>query len=155
MGIIFVNEIILLVDLTDRQQGRFAGFSLYISDNGHIQGSKLCYKNGPVVPVLNFSTTCINYKRYVIFYNERNATSYPEGYVSSVVFTELCEVKVQGNTYYECFAQYSTKYHNNIMLNWLNIKLVFHQFYLYYSYIEKTYYLRAMASFLVSRQHFS
>lgn len=94
----FVKEVILLVDLTDRQRGRFAGFSLYISENGHINGSTLCYKDGPELPALNFSTTCIDYKRYVIFYNERNAETYPKGYVSSNVLTELCEVIVQGKT---------------------------------------------------------
>lgn len=83
-------------DFTVRQRGRFAGFSLYISENGLINGSTLCYKDGPELPALNFSTTCIDYKRYVIFYNERIAETYPEGYVSSVVFTELCEVNVQG-----------------------------------------------------------
>lgn len=91
----------MLVDLTDRQRGRFAGFSLYISENGHINGSTLCYKDGPELPALNFSTTCIDYKRYVIFYNERNAETYPKEYVSSNVLTELCEVIVQGKTNYK------------------------------------------------------
>lgn len=108
---IIVKEIILLVDFTVRQRGRFAGFSLYISENGLINGSTLCYKDGPELPALNFSTTCIDYKRYVIFYNERIAETYPEGYVSSVVFTELCEVNVQGRTNYECFADQITNSH--------------------------------------------
>lgn len=81
-----------------RQQGRFAGFSLYISTNGNIQGSMLCYKDGPQLPPLNFTTTCVTYGSYIIFYNERlNKTNYPSGYELDNVFTELCEVIVQGN----------------------------------------------------------
>lgn len=81
----------------NRQRGRFAGFSLYVSNTGNIQGSTLCYKNGPQLPPLNFTTTCTKHGRYVIFYNERlNEVSYPQGYEISTVFTELCEVIVQG-----------------------------------------------------------
>lgn len=85
-----------------RQKGRFAGFSLYISNNDvlsidAIQGSRMCYKDGPQLPPLNFTTTCTEYGRYVIFYNERRTgTSYPEGYEVGNVFTELCEVSVEG-----------------------------------------------------------
>nr|XP_022311643.1 multiple epidermal growth factor-like domains protein 10 [Crassostrea virginica] len=80
-----------------RQQGRFAGFSLYISNNGDIDNSSLCYKDGPQLPPLNFTTTCITSGRYVIFYNERlDGTTYPENYQIRAVYTELCEVIVQG-----------------------------------------------------------
>ncbi|XP_078329598.1 uncharacterized protein LOC111116561 [Crassostrea virginica] len=80
-----------------RQQGRFAGFSLYISNNGDIDNSSLCYKDGPQLPPLNFTTTCITSGRYVIFYNERlDGTTYPKNYQTVTVFTELCEVIVQG-----------------------------------------------------------
>lgn len=62
---------------TDKR-GRFAGFSLYVSNTGDIKNSTLCYKDGPHLP--NFTTTCTNYGRYVIFYNERlNGVIYPEG----------------------------------------------------------------------------
>lgn len=87
-----------------RQRGRFAGFSLYISNTGEIKGSILCYKAGPQLPPLNFTTTCTEYGRYVIFYNERQlGASYPEGYQLSTVFTELCEVIVKGIFYYIFF----------------------------------------------------
>lgn len=81
-----------------RQRGRFAGFSLYVSNNGDIDGSFLCYKDGPLLPLLNFSTTCITSGRYIIFYNERlDGVTYPAGYdVSGSVLMELCEVVVNG-----------------------------------------------------------
>lgn len=80
-----------------RQRGRFAGFSLYVSTTGDIQGSTLCYKDGPQLPPLNFTTTCTGQGRYVIFYNDRlDGVTYPDGYEIQNVFTELCEVIVQG-----------------------------------------------------------
>uniref|UniRef100_A0A8W8NWT5 Scavenger receptor class F member 2 n=2 Tax=Magallana gigas TaxID=29159 RepID=A0A8W8NWT5_MAGGI len=83
----------------DRQRGRFAGFSLYVSNTGVIQGSRLCYKNGPHdhLPPLNFTAICPESGRYVIFYNERYAgVTYPTGFELENVFTELCEVIVKG-----------------------------------------------------------
>lgn len=81
----------------DRQRGRFAGFSLYVSNSGDIQGSTLCYKYGPQLPSLNFTITCAEYGRYVIFYNERlDGVNYPTGYILQNVFTEMCKVIVQG-----------------------------------------------------------
>ena len=85
--------------LDSRQRGRFAGFSLYISNTGDRDSSSLCYKDGPELPPLNFSTTCTLFGRYVIFYNERlDGVAYPAEYVTNV-YTELCEVIVYG-TYY-------------------------------------------------------
>ena len=79
-----------------RQRGRFAGFSLFVSDSGFRDGSSLCYKDGPQLPPLNFTTTCITSGRYVTFYNERIiGKNYPEKY-EVYVYTELCEVIVQG-----------------------------------------------------------
>ena len=79
-----------------RQQGRLAGFSLFVSDNGSMDSSSLCYKDGPELPSLNFTTTCISSGRYVIFYNERlDGVVYPEGY-ERFAYTEICEVIVQG-----------------------------------------------------------
>nr|XP_034321063.1 cell death abnormality protein 1-like [Crassostrea gigas] len=70
---------------------------MYVSNTDDIQGSTLCYKDGRQLPPLNFTTTCTEHGRYVIFYNERlNKESYPEGYEVYNVFTELCEVIVQG-----------------------------------------------------------
>lgn len=80
-----------------RQRGRFAGFSLYVSNTGDIQGSTLCYRDGPQLPPLNFTTICTKYGRYVIFYNERkDGVVYPYGYQLSTMYTELCEVIVEG-----------------------------------------------------------
>lgn len=80
-----------------RQRGRFAGFSLYISNTGNIEGSTLCYKDGPALPPLNFTATCTEHGRYVIFYNERlDGVVYPTGYQIQNVFTELSEVTVKG-----------------------------------------------------------
>lgn len=87
----------------NRQRGRLAGFSLYVSQTdvssaANITNSILCYKNGPQLPTLNFTTTCLQYGRYVIFYNERlGGVTYPSNYeVSNNVFMELCEVTVKG-----------------------------------------------------------
>lgn len=80
-----------------RQRGRFAGFSLYVSTTGDIQGSTLCYKDGPQLPPLNFTTTCTTSGRYVIFYNERlDGVTYPNGYELINAMAELCQVTVQG-----------------------------------------------------------
>lgn len=79
------------------QRGRFAGFSLFVSNTTHRQNESLCYKDGEGIPSLDFNTTCTKHGRYVIFYNERLVgTTYPQGYEDSSVFTELCEVTVTG-----------------------------------------------------------
>ena len=91
-----------LVNKERRQQGRFAGFSIYVSSNGARDNSSLCYKDGPKLPALNFTTSCITSGRYVTFYNERlHAVTYPDGYVVDSVFTELCEVTVHGENIYK------------------------------------------------------
>nr|XP_022311198.1 uncharacterized protein LOC111116495 [Crassostrea virginica] len=79
-----------------RQRGRFAGFSVYVSNDG--ERESLCYKDGPELPPLNITITCHRSGRYVIFYNERlDGVTYPTGYeVSSNVVMELCEVIVHG-----------------------------------------------------------
>lgn len=57
----------------------------------------MCYKDGPQLPPLNFTCTCTNYGRHVIFYNERlTGVTYPDGYEDSTMYTELCEVIVKG-----------------------------------------------------------
>ncbi|XP_056014342.1 multiple epidermal growth factor-like domains protein 10 [Ostrea edulis] len=79
-----------------RQRGRMAGFSLYLSNTSNIENGYLCYKAGPDLPPLDFSTTCVSHGRYVIFYNERQpGVQYPAGYELTSV-TELCEVTVLG-----------------------------------------------------------
>lgn len=63
--------------------------------------STLCYKDGPQLPPLNFTTTCTEHGRFVFFYNERiNGATYPKEYEVDNVFTELCEVIVYGKQYY-------------------------------------------------------
>lgn len=80
-----------------RQKGRFAGFSLYVSNTTDRNSGYLCYKNGQELPPLDFNTNCITHGRYIIFYNERlDRLNYPKGYVLTSVFTELCEVTVTG-----------------------------------------------------------
>lgn len=89
----------------NRQRGRFAGFSLYVSNSGVIQDSTLCYKDGPQLPPLNFTIICAEFGRFVIFYNERTGgvVDYPSGYELDNVFTELCEVIVQGKNKNLCY----------------------------------------------------
>lgn len=85
-----------------RQWGRFAGFSLYLSNNDEsqrddIKGLNQCYKDVTQLPPLNFTTVCAERGQYVIYYNERlEGVTYPEGYEVDNVYTELCEVIVQG-----------------------------------------------------------
>lgn len=85
---------------TIRQKGRFAGFSLYVSNTTDRHDGYLCYKDGPDLPSLDFNTNCapnITIGRYVIFYNERLVgIRYPVGYETTSVYTELCEVTVIG-----------------------------------------------------------
>lgn len=88
--------------IESRQRGRFAGFSLYASNTStsadtDIQDSTLCYKDGPQLPTLNFTTTCTKPGRFVIFYNERlHGFNYSTEYEIENVYIELCEVIVQG-----------------------------------------------------------
>ena len=83
-----------------RQQGRLAGFSLYISNTGVKDSLSLCYKDGPQLPTLNFTINCMTSGRHVIFYNERmDEANYPQGYELNVVSTELCEVIVLGDIF--------------------------------------------------------
>lgn len=80
-----------------RQRGRFAGFSLYVSNTTDRNSGYLCYKNGQELPPLDFITNCTTLGRFVIFFNERlDRLNYPSGYQFSSVFTELCEVTVTG-----------------------------------------------------------
>lgn len=63
-----------------------------------LMGRFCVYKDGPKLPLLNFSTTCITSGRYVIFYNERlDGVIYPTGYENSTsISMELCDVVVNG-----------------------------------------------------------
>nr|XP_034311839.1 multiple epidermal growth factor-like domains protein 10 [Crassostrea gigas] len=80
-----------------RQKGRFAGFSLYVSNTTDLHSGYLCYKDGPELPPLDFNTNCLTTGRFVIFYNERlHEVTYPIGYETTAAYTELCEVTVTG-----------------------------------------------------------
>lgn len=100
-----------LFNIEDRQRGRLAEFSLYVSNsslstNTDIKSTTVCYKDGPHLPAINFTTTCIKEGCYVIFYNERlNEVTYPEGNEISNDFSELCEVIVKGIAFQ--FNQYT------------------------------------------------
>lgn len=103
-----------------RQRGRFAGFSLYVSNITDRHSGDLCYKDGPVLPPLDFHTNCITLGRYVIFYNERLIeTKYPVGYETANVFTELCEVIVTGICVF-CLFKFTIK--KNKLTNYIIIK---------------------------------
>lgn len=81
--------------------GRFAGFSLYVSNTTDRHDGYLCYKDGPKLPLLDFITNCLTIGRFVIFYNERlKKAIYPDNYQTFSVVTELCEVTVTGNYRY-------------------------------------------------------
>lgn len=93
--------------LEKRQRGRFAGFSLNVSNTDLSktevdENSTLCYKDGPLLPFLHFTTTtCAMIGRYVTFYNERfDKQTFPAEYEVYNVFTELCEVFIFGKWYY-------------------------------------------------------
>lgn len=96
------RQIELVYFTVDRQKGRLAGFSLYVSNSDvrsldDIKKTTLCYKDGPKLPPLNLTVKCMEYGRYVIFYNERlDGIAYPEKYEDTSVFTELCEVIIKG-----------------------------------------------------------
>lgn len=80
-----------------RQQGRFSGFSLFVSKSGVIQGSTLFYKDNTQLSPLNFTATCQLYGSYVIYYNDRlDIVTYPPGNERFAVSTEICEIIVQG-----------------------------------------------------------
>lgn len=95
--VLLLHYLVQIMLLESRQRGRFAGFSIFVSNTGDKQGATLCYKDGPQLPPLNFTTTCPEYGRYVIFYNERlDGVIYPDGYQLANAYTELCEVIVEG-----------------------------------------------------------
>ena len=88
MNVIFNNFIYFFVET--RQQGRFAGFSLYVSLNDKRDLDSLCYEDGPQLPSLNFTRACGRSGQFIIFYNYRS-----KGYEPNAI-TELCEVFVYG-----------------------------------------------------------
>ncbi|XP_062571468.1 uncharacterized protein LOC134233508 [Saccostrea cucullata] len=82
-----------------RQRKRLAGFSLYISNTSRREDGYLCYEDLSTLglPDLDFSTRCIKYGRFVIFYNERmDQKFYSSSRYENPALTELCDVVVQG-----------------------------------------------------------
>lgn len=97
MYVLFIYIIILLTEL--RQRGRFTGFSLHVSTTDDNQSPSLWYKDEHNPSTLIFTTPCIYSRRSVTFLNERlEEVNYPWVYELSV-FTELCEVFVEGNLF--------------------------------------------------------
>ena len=81
-----------------RQRGRFAGYSLFVSNTTDKDHGFLCYRNGSELPPLDVTISCISHGRFVIYYNERqDEINYPAGYETKSVNVELCEVTVRGN----------------------------------------------------------
>lgn len=87
-------------DMVERSQ--VAGFSLYVSETNvsstkEIKCSNLCYKDGPQLPPLIMTKTCMVHGRYVIVYNDRfGNVIYPAGYKNDTVYLRVCEVTVRG-----------------------------------------------------------
>lgn len=120
----YYSTVIVSINIfsVERQRGRFAGFLLYLSNSDvssgpDIKGSNLCYNNILPLPPLNFTTICLKQGRYIIYYNERlEEVTYPTGYELYNVYTELCEVKVQGkykknpNPIYQCKCKITELY---------------------------------------------
>ena len=84
------------------ERSQVAGFSLYVSETNvsstkEIKCSNLCYKDGPQLPPLIVTKTCMVHGRYVIVYNERfGKVIYPAGYKNDTVYLRICEVTVRG-----------------------------------------------------------
>lgn len=66
----------MLFHVAMRQRGRFAGFSLYVSNTTDRHSGYPCYKDGPYVSPLDFNTMCLIHGRYVIFYKRLHDTNY-------------------------------------------------------------------------------
>lgn len=57
----------------------------------------MCYKDGPELPLLIMTKTCIAHGRYVIVYNEilSNVIN-PAEYKNGTVYLRVCEATVRG-----------------------------------------------------------
>lgn len=76
-------------------------FHYNISNSSTKENSTLCYKDGPLLPPLNFTASCVKQGHYITFYNKRvGSVHYPVDYRINAVYTELCEVIVSGNNLY-------------------------------------------------------
>lgn len=83
--------------------------SICIRRKCYIKGSTLCYKDGPQLPPLIFTISCMEHESNVIFYNKRlDGVYYPVGYQLLIVVSKLCEVIVLGN-----ILKFENDYRNN------------------------------------------
>lgn len=118
--------------IENRQRGRFAGFSLYLSNTGKISGSTLCYKDKQDLPHVGFSIVCAEYGRYVIFYNERlDVVTYPDGYELLNVYIELCEVTVKGKYFISLHFHFTSFKIYSILLSTALRTYAWHHIYIF------------------------
>ena len=78
----------------------FLGYAIYISSTTNKEDGVLCFRdtNYTRTTIPNpVNISCPFHWRYVIYYNNRTHTPYPDGY-SIHAFNELCDLEVLGET---------------------------------------------------------
>ncbi|XP_078328961.1 uncharacterized protein LOC144623900 [Crassostrea virginica] len=104
-SVLYIHHIVIQYATQDLDWGKqntmtqfFLGFSLYISNKTNKDDGVLCFKDTIYTrdtipnPV---NITCPYHGRYVIYYNNRTHSPYPDGYSKYAVLA-LCEVEVYG-----------------------------------------------------------
>lgn len=78
------------------QKSQDEGFYMYVSETDvsstkEIKCLSLCNKNGPQLPPLIVTKTCMVHGRYVIVYNERlSSVIYPAECKNNTVYLRVC-----------------------------------------------------------------